>query len=225
MPMPRNRFLIRTALSVFLVSGWAQAMPVEQPNAAAQSEPGRSITVPGDTSVIGRLQTNLDAAQAKVGDAVEVQTMEDIKSGHDVLVKKGSTVNGHVTSVQQASGKNSQCVVAILFDRVTVKNGEQVGLNLGIQAIASQMDIKSDTLMDGRGMAQSGNNAAVAGHTDAMTGSIDGLSHKSAGTYGMPGVTLANQTDNGKHVSLVVSTSGNVRLKKGMQIVMESVSQ
>jgi hypothetical protein len=225
MQMLRNRFLIRTALSVFFVSGWAQAMPLHQPSIAAQSDPSRSITVPGDTSVIGRLQTNLDAAQAKVGDAVEVQTLEDIKSGHDVLVKKGSTLDGHVTSVQQASGKNSQCVVAILFDRVALKNGEQVGLNLGIQAIASPMDVKSDTLMDGRGMAQSGNNAAVAGHTDAMTGSMDSLSHKSAGTYGMPGVTLASQTDNGKHVSLVVSTSGNVRLKKGMQIVMQAVSQ
>jgi hypothetical protein len=223
--MLRNRFFIRTALSVFLVSGWAQAMPVHQPNAPAQSEPGRSITVPNDTSVIGRLQTNLDAAQAKVGDAVEVQTLEDIKSGHDVLVKKGSTLNGHVTSVQQFTSNGSQCVIAILFDRVTLKNGEQIGLNLGIQAIASQMDLKSDSLMDGRGMAQNGNSAAVAGHTDAMTGSIDGLSHKSAGTYGMPGVTLASQADNGKHISLVVSTSGNVRLKKGMQIVMQAVSQ
>jgi hypothetical protein len=225
MLMRSNSFYIRMALSVLLVSGWAQAMPLHQPNMPAQSEPGRSITVPSDTSVIGRLQTNLDAAQAKAGDVVEVQTLEDIKSGHDVLVKKGSTLNGHVTSVQQAAGKNSQCVVAILFDRVTLKNGEQIGLNLGIQAIASQMDVKSDTLMDGRGMAQSGNNAAVAGHTDAMTGSIDGLSHKSAGAYGMPGVTLASQTDNGKHVSLVVSTSGNVRLKKGMQVVMQAVSQ
>jgi hypothetical protein len=223
--MLRNRFFIRTVLSVFLVSGWAQAMPVPQPNAPAQSEPGRSITVPNDTSVMGRLQTNLDAAQAKVGDAVEVQTVEDIKSGHDVLVKKGSTLNGHVTSVQQFTSNGSQCVIAILFDRVTLKNGEQIGLNLGIQAIASQMDLKSDSLMDGRGMAQNGNNAAVAGHTDAMTGSIDGLSHKSAGTYGMPGVTLASQADNGKHISLVVSTSGNVRLKKGMQIVMQAVSQ
>jgi hypothetical protein len=220
-----NRFHIRMVLSVFLVSGSAHAVPLHQPTIPAQSEPGRSITVPSDTSVIGRLQTNLDAAQAKAGDAVEVQTLEDIKSGHDVLVKKGSTLNGHVTSVQQASGKNSQCVIAILFDRVTLKNGEQIGLNLGIQAIASQMDVKSDTLMDGRGMAQSGNNAAVAGHTDAMTGSIDSLSHKSAGTYGMPGVTLASQTDNGKHVSLVVSTSGNLRLKKGMQVVMQAVGQ
>jgi hypothetical protein len=225
MLMRSNRFYIRMALSVFLVSGSAHAIPLLQPDIPAQSEPGRSITVPNDTSVIGRLQTNLDAPQAKAGDPVEVQTLEDIKSGHDVLVKKGSTLNGHVTSVQQAAGKNSQCVVAILFDRVSLKNGEQVGLNLGIQAIASQMDVKSDTLMDGRGMAQSGNNAAVAGHTDAMTGNIDSLSHKSAGAYGMPGVTLASQTDNGKHVSLVVSTSGNVRLKKGMQVVMQAVSQ
>lgn len=222
--MIRYRILIPAFLMAVAISGEALASPTTQASATAQFAPARSVTVPGNTSVLGRLQTNLDSATAKVGDSVEVQILEDIKSGHDVLVKKGSTLNGHVASVQPFQTKGSQCVIGILFDRVTLKNSEQVGLNLAIQAIASQMDVKSDTLMDGRGLAQSGNNAAVAGHTDAMTGSIDGLSHKSMGAYGMPGVSLATETQNGMRVSLVVSTSSNIRLKRGAQIVMQSVS-
>ncbi len=222
--MTRYRILVPAVLLAFAISGEAPAALAAQATATGQSAPARSITVPGNTSVLGRLQTSLDSATAKVGDPVEVQLLEDVKSGHDVLVKKGSTLNGHVTSVQPFQSKGSQCVIGILFDRVMLKNSEQIGLNLGIQALSSQMDVKSDTLMDGRGMAQSGNNAAVAGHTDAMTGSIDGLSHKSMGAYGMPGVSLASQTENGMHISLVVSTSSNIRLKKGAQIVMQSIS-
>lgn len=222
--MKRYAILIVPVLLALAVYSGSQTAYAGQANAPAPSEPAKTITVPGDTSVLGRLLTNLDAAQAKVGDPVEVQILEDIKSGHEVPVKKGSTLNGHITSIQLFTTKDSQCVIAVLFDRVKLKNNEQLGLNLAIQALAPPMDVKMDTLMGGRGFAQTGNDAAVAGRTDAMTGSVDGLSHKSTGAYALPGVSIATQTENGKRISLVVSTSGNIHLKKGTQIVMQSVS-
>jgi hypothetical protein len=194
----------------------AQSSTSGQPPAAA-----RSITVPSDTFVLGKLLTNVDASQAKTGDQVDVQTSEDIKSGHDVVVKKGSTLSGHVTSVQQGS----KCVIGILFDRVTLKKGDELNLNLSIQALAPEPDVRSDTLMTGRGMEQNTADATVTGHTTATTGGVNGLNHKSTGVYGMPGVSLAFETDNGERVSLVASTAGKIRLKKNTQLVMQAVSQ
>jgi uncharacterized cupredoxin-like copper-binding protein len=222
MPMTPFKALVPAALLAMAICGWAQAGLAIQASASGQStNPARSITVPSDTSVLGKLLTNLDAAQAKAGDAVDVQISEDIKSGHDVLVKKGSTLNGHVSSVQQGS----KCVIGILFDRVTLKNGDQFSLNLSIQALAPQSDVKSDSLMTGRGMAQNTADATVTGHSGATSGSVDALDHKSTGVYAMPGVSLAIEIANGQRISLVVSTSGNIRLKKGAQLLMQAVSQ
>jgi uncharacterized cupredoxin-like copper-binding protein len=220
--MTRFQVPIPAILLAMAICGWAQAGLATQTSASEQAAaPTRSITVPSGTSVLGKLLTNLDSAQAKAGDPVDVQISEDLKSGRDVLVKKGSTLNGHVTSVQQGS----KCVIGILFDRVTLKNGDQFNLNLSIQALAPETDVRSDSLMTGRGMEQNTADATVTGHTEAMPGGGRALDHKSMGVYGMPNVSLAIETDNRERISLVASTSGNVRLKKNTQLVLQAVSQ
>jgi hypothetical protein len=220
--MTRALVPVPVILVAMAICSWAQQGLATQTSASGQAvTPARSITVPRGTSVLGKLLTNVDSAQAKVGDPVDVQISEDIKSGREVLIKKGSTLNGHVASVQQGS----KCVVGILFDRVTPKNGDQFSLNLSIQALAPQTDVRSDSLMTGRGMEQNTADATVTGHTEAMPGGGRALDHKSMGVYGMPSVSLAIETDNGEGVSLVVSTSGNLHLKKDTQLVLQAVSQ
>jgi hypothetical protein len=216
------KVLFPAVLLAIAICGWTPTGPAIQAGASGQSTtPSRSITVPNGTSFVGKLLTNLDAAQAKAGDPVDVQISEDIKSGHDVLAKKGSTLNGHVTSIEQGS----KCVIGILFDRVTLKNGDQLNLNLSIQALAPPTDVRSDSLMTGRGMEQNTADASVTGHTEAMPGGGKTLDHKSMGVYGMPSVSIAIETDKGQRVSLLVSTSGNVRLKKDTQLVLQVASQ
>lgn len=216
------KVLSPAVLLAIAICGWAPTGPAIQAGASGQSNaPTRSITVPSGTTVLGKLVTNLDAAQAKTGNPVDVQISEDIKSGHDVLAKKGSTLNGHVTSVELGS----KCVIGILFDRVTLKNGDQFNLNLSIQALAPPTDVRSDSLMTGRGMEQNTADATVTGHTEAMPGGGKALDHKSMGVYGMPSVSIAIETDKGQRVSLLVSTSGNVRLRKDTQLVLQAASQ
>jgi hypothetical protein len=195
-PMRRNLSLI---FALFLSPGIfsrAQAASAIQ-TATPHSIPARSITVPTSTSVVGRLLTNVDAAQTKVGDPIDDLTIEDIKSGHDVLVKKGSILNGHVTFIQPYSTKDSRSAIGILFDRVTLKNGEQVVLNLVIQAIAPQRDVNYDTLDHGNGLSGIERELAADGHTDVTTAKVDSLDHKSAGAYGLPGVGLGSRTEKG----------------------------
>jgi hypothetical protein len=181
------------------------------------------MNLPNNTPVVGKLLTNLDVEQAKVGDAVDVQASEDVKSGHDVLIKKGSILNGQITSVQLFSA-GSRCEIGILFDRVTPKKGEPAAVSLSIRALAPAMNLRSDTLSDGRGMGGLETDSATAGHEDSKSGNVDSLSNASRGVYAMPGVALAVRTQNGKHVSVIASASGNIRLKKGAQLVLEAAS-
>jgi hypothetical protein len=77
-----------------------------------------------------------------------------------------------------------------------------------------------DTLMTGRGMQQNVAEANVAGRTSTTPGGIGGLNHQSMGVYGVPDVSLAFQFEGVKSVSVVKSNSGNLRLKKGMPMVL-----
>jgi len=222
--MIRFRNLFPVALLVLVACGLFQATFALQAAGPGQSAAQQaSINIPSSTSFLAKLSTDLDAAHAKVGDPVEVQILEDVKSGHDVVVKKGSILNGHITLVLPFSS-DSRCEIAILFDRVTSKKGEPVAVSLTIQALAPEMNLRNDTLSDGRGMGGLDANASNVGHQNARTGDVGALSDKSKGVYAMPGVTVGIRTDNGEHSSLVVSTSGNIHLKKGTQLVMQGVA-
>jgi hypothetical protein len=60
---------------------------------------------------------------------------------------------------------------------------------------------------------------------DSKVGTVDALSHKSVGTYGLAHVTLGYETTKAGCVSTVTSSASNLRLKKGMQVVMKVVAQ
>jgi hypothetical protein len=222
--------------TVLLTSGTPRvASAVTLPDAlTAQAQ--ESLAIANNTTIMAKLLTNVDATQAKVDDAVNAEATEDVKEGHDVLLRKGSTFNGHIMAVQRF-GPDKPCVVAILFDKATIKGGEQVFLNVNIQALATPVDVKSDSLASGRGMDQTANDAEYSptvratdedGRTirlDSKVGTVDGLSHKSVGIYGLAHVSLGYETTKAGCVSTVTSSASNLRLKKGMQVVVKVVAQ
>ena len=183
------------------------------------------------------LRTGLDARLVHAGDTVDVEATENIKQGGEVRIRKGTTLNGHVTLVQRFAAADKPCIVAILFDKVTVSAGEQLLLNASIQALASPIDVQSETLVSGRGMDQNAvdaeyssmarpiENDSKAVRLDASAGSPERISQKSVGTYGMPHVTLGYEKTSAGYISVVTSSANDLRLKKGTQLVMRVVAQ
>ncbi len=165
------------------------------------------LVFPKDTPVLAKLLTDLDAGSAKPSDTVSAEIVEDMKSGHQVLVQKGCILIGHVIGVQLFSSQNPKSIVGILFDRVTLKNGEQRPTYIGIQAIAPAEGTRTEAEV----------NPSI--HARDVKGTVGYLDHKSVGTFGMPGVTLGYEVTKEGKASLVTSMTGNVKLKKGMQVV------
>ena len=153
------------------------------------------------------LKTDLDTTGAEPGDPVEAELVEDLKSDHDVLLQKGSVLGGHVFGAQVFSSEDAKSVVSIVFDRVILRDGEQRSGNFRIQAIAPAEGSRIE--------AEVNPNIHVR-DIKAVVGPLD---HKSVGAYNMPGVELEYVVTKKGDASLVTSTSGNVRLRKGMQIV------
>jgi hypothetical protein len=208
------------------------ASPVPTGSSIVATRSLKTLAVLNNTPIMAKLITNMDASRVQVGDIVDAKALENVKQGHDVLIKTGAILNGHVTLVQRFRRPDIPCMVAILFDRVTVQDGEQVALNVGIQALGTSVDANSESLRSGRGMEQNAldaetssltrpddNNGARAIRLDANT--ADRLNHNSIGVYGIAHVTLGYEMSEAGSISVVQSSAGNIHLTRGMQLVLK----
>lgn len=115
-----------------------------------------SLKVPADTAFFAKLITPMAVSQAKGDDTLEAQTTQDIKQGHDVFLKKGATLVGHVHSVQLPTADKPEYYVVIVSDRVKLKSGEGMRFHLVIQALAPESDMDRRSLPSPRGQEYNG---------------------------------------------------------------------
>ena len=202
-----------------LLAALLMAMPTVAQSNASAGLTANSLNIPSSQGIETKLQTNLDANTNKPGDAVQAETIRDLKHGHDMLLKKGSMLTGHIVKVQTFSGGTPSFIV-ILFDQVTPKGGQAEKLDALMTALAPAPTLQTDTLQDGRGMMQTNIDAAVAGDKDLGNGGE--LSANSVGVHGFSGVTLGTALQSGKQYSTIQSTSGDLKIKKGAQIVFKA---
>jgi hypothetical protein len=215
MRMIRKGILLIAALSV--------ALPSIAQNGAPSSAAAPSLSIPSAQGIVAKLDTDLDATRNKPGDVVQAETTRDLKPGHDVLLKKGSILTGHITQVQTFSS-SSPSMIVIVFDQVAPKGGSPATLHVKIQALAPAPSVSTDSLQDGRGMAATNINSAVAG-SERSVGNAGELMATSTGVYGIRGMSLASTEQNQKQYSAVQSVVGDVKLKKGTQLVFKAPEQ
>lgn len=202
-----------------LAAALLMAVPsIAQSNAPAGAA-ANSLNLPSGQGIETKLQTDLDASANKPGDAVQAESIRDLKRGHEMLLKKGSMLTGHIVKVQTFAGGTPSLIV-ILFDQVTPKGGQAEKLDALMTALAPAPTVQTDSLQDGRGMMQTNINAAVAGDKDLGNGGE--LTANSVGVHGFRGVTLGTALQSGKQYSTIQSSSGDVKIKKGAQIVFKA---
>jgi hypothetical protein len=213
--------MIRTG--ILLLAALVVALPSIAQTSTPPTAVPPSLNLPASQGIIAKLDTDLDASRNKPGDLVQAETTRELKVGHDVLLKKGSVLTGHVTQVQTYSNAYPSMIV-IVFDQVAPKGGSPATLNVKIQALAPAPTVSTDSLQDGRGMAATQINSAVAG-ADKSVGGGGELMATSVGVYGMRGMSLASSVHNQKQFSAVQSNIGDVKLKKGAQLVFKAPEQ
>ena len=82
------------------------------------------------------LLTTLDASRNKAGDPVIAETAEAVTYERSVIFPRGTKIHGHLVRASSArTGKGSALFVR--FDKATLKNGQEVMMNAGIQALVT----------------------------------------------------------------------------------------
>src|SRR5438552_17113060 len=117
------------------VSGNASASAKASGNAGGNGG-NASSSLSSGTNVQAELTKSLDAKKAKAGDEVTAKVTQDVKSNGQVVVRKGSKLIGHVTEAKARSQGESESRLGIAFDRAVLKDGQEIGFNAVVQALA-----------------------------------------------------------------------------------------
>jgi hypothetical protein len=190
----------------------------EQTQASGSTKaPEKALSLPSGTAIVGRLSEKLYADRCRIGDVVEAQITRDVTEGHQTLLKRDAHVTGRIVKLNTASNATEPYGVGILFDNVTLKNGDVLSLHVEIQAIAPPQNPGLNPITD---IPYSPGGAKV----NANQGVVEPLSPKSQGPIGLFGVSLGFETANRTHISILSSTNGNIHLEKWSQVVFRVVN-
>jgi len=126
----------------------AQAPPASPQTQAPAASPGKPVLEDG-TPVKLRLTRNVSSADARVGDTVDFEVMEEVRVGDLLFVPKGGIAWASVTEAQAKRRMARGGKLAVNIDSVRLVDGEKVALR---------------AVKEGKG----------GGHTGAMTGAMIG---------------------------------------------------
>jgi len=269
-------------------AGTSGAQAASSSSGAAAARAGNnSASLASGTTMNAALSRPVDAKKNKPGDPVTARTTQATKSDGQVVIPKGSQLVGHVSQAQTRSKNQSESALGIVFDKAILKNGQEVPLNVTIQAMAAASSMASgaaggDELglsggaagggmasgrraggggaLGGVGSTAGGAAGAVAGSTTnvgstangavgsttsaaggavnstanvagAARGTVGGLNaagqltSNSQGVFGLNGLNLTSVAAGSAQGSLITSTTQNVHLDSGTQMVLSATGQ
>src|SRR5467141_2541806 len=171
----------------------AQASGNASAASAASTQNGQAnASLASGTAFNAALSSPIDSKKCKPGDQVTANTTEAAKSEGKTVIPKGSRLVGHVTQASARAKGESELALGIVFDKAILKNGQEVPLNVAIQAIASAQS--AATANAGNDLSAGGGAGGYAGGSGraAGGGALGGVTSTAGGAAGTVTNTAAN---------------------------------
>jgi hypothetical protein len=192
-----------------------------------------AAALPVGSTIYAALDKTIDAKKAKPGDAVVARVTFPVLAHGKILIENGARILGHVTVANIRSKDSPKSQLGIVFDRATLRGGEELPLNLTVQAIGFEGPLSGQTpqVESNPFSASSASGPAIVRQSsDGVPPSSQptgvqehpALDAGSKGAVNLPGLTLTESTDP-KHGSLVSSGSKNVKLQSGYALVLRVI--
>jgi hypothetical protein len=104
----------------------------------AQTPPAPVIAPLGiGTTFNATLDETLDTRKTRAGDSVTAEIVEDVNYERCMIFPKGTKVEGHVIRVTSSAHGKAGSAIFVQFDKALLKDGQEVMLHAGIQALAA----------------------------------------------------------------------------------------
>lgn len=97
------------------------------PEAVSSLAPGAVLST--------ELSKSLDTKKSKANDRVEVRTAADLLAHGRIVVPRNTKLLGHITEAKAHTKTSPDSRLAIMFDRMRMKDGHEVPVKATIQAI------------------------------------------------------------------------------------------
>jgi hypothetical protein len=173
-------------------AGKTQAQTSGNASASASAQNGQANgSVAGGTAFNAALSSAIDSKKCKPGDPVNAHNTEAVKFEGKTLIPKGSRLVGHVTQASARDKGESESSLGIVFDKAILKNGQEIPLSAGIQAIASAQSGASAAGSDVDAMGGMGSSTAGSGMASGR-GALGGVTSTAGGAVGTVTNTSAN---------------------------------
>jgi len=157
------------------------------------------------------LSSPIDTKKCKPGDAVTAHTTEAAKSEGKTVIPKGSKLVGHVTQASARAKGESESSLGIVFDKAILKNGQEIPLNVAIQALASaqsgasaagaDLDAFGGAGASAAGSGGGGGRGALGGVTSTAGGAVGAVTNTAANVGGVAGGTVNSAANAGGSVA------------------------
>jgi hypothetical protein len=151
------------ATAAFLYPALASAQ--RSTDLTAKQAPSTPVLAPLaiGTAFNASLTESLDTRRAKAGDAVTAEVAEDVAYERSIIFPKGTKVLGHVVRATSGGRGRAGSALFVQFDRAVLSGGEEVLLNVGIQALAvTSLPPLSDTDLSKRAAALARNDSKLS---------------------------------------------------------------
>ena len=181
----------------------------QNPSATEPASPNNPAASPETPAiemspVKGELVSTLDSKTAKTGDSIVVQTKTSVKTADGTEIPKGSKLVGHVLAAKASgAGENSQ--VALQFDHIELKGGQNLPVHSQIQSIAPAGSAASTSALSGPPAGGSSNPSTSAANGGSSASGAPQAAGRDSGA--------APTANNGAPAAgTVVARSGNIAI-------------
>lgn len=129
--------MLTTGALLILRAGAAQGPDLDLTAKKGQT-PSAPVTAPlcVGTAFNASLLDSLDTRRTKPGDPVTAEVAENVTYERTVVFPKGTKIVGHIVRATSGGHGRAGSALFVQFDRAVLKDGEEVILNAGIQALA-----------------------------------------------------------------------------------------
>jgi hypothetical protein len=92
--------------------------------------------LPAGTPIEAALTKSIDSKKLKPGDPVVAEASESTDQNGKPLIPHGTKIEGHVTQASARGKGDAFSSVGVVFDKAVLKDGQQIPLNVSVQALA-----------------------------------------------------------------------------------------
>lgn len=215
--MRRLRF---AASAVLIAAASCFAQGSSSPAASGQQQGPATPRVIGHGAFQVVVPRTLESSKLKLGDQLEFPTAADFILPDGTHVHTGSKVRAHILSSESRSKGDSDSVLMIQFDSISIGGGNPQPVRGIVQAVGPNLDTSGpiDPMREtaGTGGAPDAVNTEPTGSSPALKGrpSATMLTPQSTGIHGIRNLELSADGQ-------LTSKGKNVKLESGCQIIVK----